>query len=410
MPANPQWGAAQKIQYFRHKCSKIVNGLYLGSDAIARNKEELQRHKITHIINAARVACGVYFPDDFQYLAMSLYDSGEESIIGVFFYVIDFIEKAFHSGGRVYVHCYEGVSRSSTMVISYFMWKKKLPHNVVLESVKAKREVCSPNAGFIVQLIEWEKMIKDNPVVLFRLAPVNDRYAEFGEVYPKVCNSKNIDTRTCFVLYGGKVKDILYIWIGEKSPESIHQTAEDFVKILKNYHANSSTPVVIVKEGEDTQEMQNFKELLSQKEINTKLSDANKEYKDLVFLEKPVLKTPPAPANEETVTKQETVANAYTPGELYEFNEDSEQWEALGTFDVDDLYDDKVYVLKPKENEPKTVYVWIGSEASLPDDEEEEEFGADQGKQFLEQFSLSCKVEVVTQDNEPDAFWNFFDG
>ena len=68
----------------------------------------LQTNRITHIVNAAKVACDNYFPKDFEYCSLNLYDSPTQSIIGLFFYVIKFMNEAIKNGGKVYVHCYAG--------------------------------------------------------------------------------------------------------------------------------------------------------------------------------------------------------------------------------------------------------------------------------------------------------------
>jgi protein-tyrosine phosphatase len=60
----------------------------------------------------------------------------------------DFIEDARCQGGRVLVHCSQGVSRSATIVVGYCMWKLALPYDDVFDHVKKIRHVVSPNVGF----------------------------------------------------------------------------------------------------------------------------------------------------------------------------------------------------------------------------------------------------------------------
>ena len=60
----------------------------------------------------------------------------------------DFIDEARSSGGRVLVHCSQGVSRSATIVIAYCMWKLALPYDDIFDHVKKIRHVISPNVGF----------------------------------------------------------------------------------------------------------------------------------------------------------------------------------------------------------------------------------------------------------------------
>ena len=49
---------------------------------------------------------------------------------------ISFIESAAKSGGNVLVHCYAGVSRSSTIVIAYLMQTKQMTFDTAFAFVK----------------------------------------------------------------------------------------------------------------------------------------------------------------------------------------------------------------------------------------------------------------------------------
>ena len=56
------------------------------------------------------------------------------------------------TGNRVFVHCAAGVSRSSTVVIAYFMAKYGFSFERARDMVKAKRKCVNPNNGFERQL------------------------------------------------------------------------------------------------------------------------------------------------------------------------------------------------------------------------------------------------------------------
>lgn len=56
------------------------------------------------------------------------------------------------SGGRVLIHCSQGVSRSVALAIAYLMWKRGQPFDEVLTAVKAIRGVANPNIGFTCQV------------------------------------------------------------------------------------------------------------------------------------------------------------------------------------------------------------------------------------------------------------------
>lgn len=84
-----------------------------------------------------------------------------ENIIQYFSEAIDFIENALKDPkgtNGVLVHCFYGVSRSSTLVIAYLMKKYNLTYQKAFERVKSKRSLCHPNRGFIQQLKLFYKM------------------------------------------------------------------------------------------------------------------------------------------------------------------------------------------------------------------------------------------------------------
>ena len=70
---------------------------------------------------------------------------------------ISFIETHINSGKNVLVHCRAGVSRSSTVVISYLIKTKGWSLAAAIEYVKSKRSCIQPNQGFMKQLEEYEK-------------------------------------------------------------------------------------------------------------------------------------------------------------------------------------------------------------------------------------------------------------
>ncbi|KAK9137194.1 hypothetical protein Sjap_007788 [Stephania japonica] len=78
----------------------------------------------------------------------------------------EFIEEAKRTGGAVLVHCFAGISRSVTIVLSYLMKKHHLSLSQALEHVKSKRPRASPNLGFLLQLQKLEKSLKDQASVI----------------------------------------------------------------------------------------------------------------------------------------------------------------------------------------------------------------------------------------------------
>lgn len=94
-----------------------------------------------------------------MHLVISLNDSPYENIKDSFSSTNHFIERARKSGKNVLVHCYAGISRSSTVVIAYMMNKYKLDFSTAYNFVKMKRSLVNPNFGFVSQLREYESIL-----------------------------------------------------------------------------------------------------------------------------------------------------------------------------------------------------------------------------------------------------------
>ncbi|OIS98661.1 PREDICTED: dual specificity protein phosphatase 1-like [Nicotiana attenuata] len=145
----------------------IEEGLYLGSFGAANNKDALKSLNITHILTIARDLNPSY-PNEFVYKVLTVHDRVDVNISHYVEECFDFIEKAKGKieeakgqGGGVLVHCFAGKSRSATIVIAYLMKKHGMSLSEAFQLVKSKRPVISPNAGFMIQLQNYDKTLKD---------------------------------------------------------------------------------------------------------------------------------------------------------------------------------------------------------------------------------------------------------
>ena len=71
----------------------------------------------------------------------------------------DDIRSELQKGTNVFVHCFAGVSRSSSIVIAYIMYKYKLTLEEAFQYVKSKRPIVQPNPGFMQQLKRLEPLL-----------------------------------------------------------------------------------------------------------------------------------------------------------------------------------------------------------------------------------------------------------
>lgn len=79
-------------------------------------------------------------------------DTPREDILCVLYDVFDFIRGALDGGGRVLIHCSQGVSRSVTLAVAWIMWTRRACYEEVFEDVKLHRGIANPNIGFVCQV------------------------------------------------------------------------------------------------------------------------------------------------------------------------------------------------------------------------------------------------------------------
>ncbi|XP_043911594.1 protein phosphatase Slingshot homolog 2-like [Protopterus annectens] len=140
-----------------HHVDEVWPSLYLGDLVIARNKEELNKLGITHVLNAAHSEWDSNIAESFYGKKINYYGIAAEDYpnydISVHFYpAANYIHNALQSSkGKVLVHCILGRSRSPSLVIAYLM----IYHHLSLEAAVKKlteHRAISPNRGFLKQL------------------------------------------------------------------------------------------------------------------------------------------------------------------------------------------------------------------------------------------------------------------
>jgi len=246
---------AEKLRIFAKKCSQITPDLYLGADEVARDLSKLQAHGITHVLNTAGVACANYHKgtSDLEYRTVHLYDSPRQDISCVLYMCVEWIDASIEGGVKVFVHCHQGVSRSSTMVIAYMMWKRGLSFNDAFRQVKAARAVANPNAGFIVKLISFDKALRadspPDPPRLYRMAPEVGgpvgRQVDSAESAP--LTTADFDARTSWVVYGLAG---VCVWHGERTQPEYVAAARAWCRQLERFER--APPSVEMQQGEES--------------------------------------------------------------------------------------------------------------------------------------------------------------
>jgi hypothetical protein len=244
----------EKLAYFDKVCSEITSSMFLGSQTIAMDENALREHGITHIVNCAGGICNNYHPSTFNYKTLYLGDGHTEDINCMFYDVIEFIEDAHKRQGKVFVHCQQGVSRSSAMLICYLMWKTGQDYNATHEAVKRIRGVSNPNTGFMCQLVAWWGRLTgktSNPhwPRLYRIVPHCRQTPDFivMKLVPAFQTvAESLDTRGCFLLH---TPDSLWVWIGSECPAMLVERGDIWAGRLVRYE--NAPKYVHVSQGQE---------------------------------------------------------------------------------------------------------------------------------------------------------------
>jgi predicted protein tyrosine phosphatase len=154
----------KKLDPSRHQVmcsnpSEIIPGfLYLSDISIPLDPKALQKHGFTHVLTLTPRSFETPLPSNIIHNQIRVRDSSASMISGYFEETYAFFEGARLNNGKVLVHCEAGVSRSATITISYVMRHLNMTLREAFEYVKERRQIISPNLGFMSQLKAYERL------------------------------------------------------------------------------------------------------------------------------------------------------------------------------------------------------------------------------------------------------------
>ncbi|NXS02539.1 DS13B phosphatase, partial [Oxylabes madagascariensis] len=141
---------------------EVWPNLYVGDLYVARDKAQLSRMGISHVVNAAagrfRINTGPKFYNDLpvDYYGVEAEDNPNFDLSIYFYPVAHYIRAALNSPrGKVLVHCAMGISRSATLVLAFLMICEGMSLTTAIQTVRSHRGIC-PNSGFLQQLRELD--------------------------------------------------------------------------------------------------------------------------------------------------------------------------------------------------------------------------------------------------------------
>ncbi|KAG5653095.1 hypothetical protein H0H81_002320 [Sphagnurus paluster] len=137
--------------------NNIPGSLYVGSLSAVQDKDLLSEHRITHLV---QVLDAPWLPlsekDGFNCYRIQILDQSTVDLKPHLEAVCNHIDKALRSGRNVLVHCQQGISRSTAIVIAYLIRNHGMSYDNAFALVKRKRACAKPNSGFVAALREWE--------------------------------------------------------------------------------------------------------------------------------------------------------------------------------------------------------------------------------------------------------------
>ncbi|CAF0917124.1 unnamed protein product [Didymodactylos carnosus] len=155
--------------------TEIVPHVFVGNSTDAQNRDRLNQHHITHIVNATPdIPCK--WENDYRYLRVSILDLLSENIRQHFIPVSNFIDEAVRNNGNVLVHCSAGISRSPTLVLAYMINLLNMPFQEACCKMQSSRQIVAPNVSFLGQLLEFEKKIHSTTTAVDENNNVNQKY------------------------------------------------------------------------------------------------------------------------------------------------------------------------------------------------------------------------------------------
>ena len=137
--------------FYGDPMNHIFNNIYLGDCRAAEDENYLKNNDILSVVNCASELSYNY--KDIKSFELYLYDMPSERIIPIFEEAYNFVKR--HLNHNILVHCYMGISRSTSFVIFYLMKENGWDYETCLDFIRKKRPIADPNYGFENQLKEY---------------------------------------------------------------------------------------------------------------------------------------------------------------------------------------------------------------------------------------------------------------
>jgi protein phosphatase slingshot len=125
----------------------IEDGLYMGGLV------EEAPPGVTAVLNLCE------FPDQYEcevHVNKPIRDAAPAPSLDWLAEQVAFVQTQRRAGRTVYVHCFQGASRSGLVVTAYVMRERGWTRDQALDFVRSRRPQLRPNSAFMRLLSEWE--------------------------------------------------------------------------------------------------------------------------------------------------------------------------------------------------------------------------------------------------------------
>jgi len=142
--------------------SQITDQIWVGSYGEVCNDPFLDERNITHILCCAEeFALRAGFPyssNRIGYKIPLVDDKADENTMASFLEGASKLNDWISDGKNVFVHCFAGMSRSVSVVITYFMVYKGWSYQIAFNHLKNRRRQTNPHPAYIPILKDIEAM------------------------------------------------------------------------------------------------------------------------------------------------------------------------------------------------------------------------------------------------------------
>uniref|UniRef100_A0A670ZSW2 Dual specificity protein phosphatase n=1 Tax=Pseudonaja textilis TaxID=8673 RepID=A0A670ZSW2_PSETE len=149
-----------------HHADEVWPNLFLGDHVTAHSRFDLWKMGISHVLNAAHgtLFCQEsheFYGTTIEYHGVPAHDLPNFDLSLYFYSSAEFIHKALTTpGGKIFVHCAFGISRSSSLVLAYLMIYHHFSLVKAIQTVKEHRWIF-PNRGFLKQLQKLDLQLRN---------------------------------------------------------------------------------------------------------------------------------------------------------------------------------------------------------------------------------------------------------